>query len=180
MNINLGCGPHPIAGWLNIDIERHGSGINIIWDLSKGLPIGVYETGERSEFIYSEHFLEHITKEQAEKLLCDCFKVLKPGGVIRISMPDLHHLMEMYREGNINWTPECWKPKTPCQMVNEGMRLWGHQYLWDKYEITETLKKIGFINIIRVKHHESEHYQLRCLEVRPDCGDLIIEATRPA
>lgn len=180
MKLNLGCGPHSLAGWLNIDIEFPIDPIStyLKHDLSKGLPFN-HHTDERIQFIYSEHFLEHLTKEQAEKLLRDCFRVLLPGGVIRISMPDLMHLMEMYRAGNINWTPECWKPKTPCQMVNEGMRLWGHQYLWDLYEITDTLKKIGFTNISRQKHHVSAYRELCRLEVRPDCGDLIVEATRP-
>jgi predicted SAM-dependent methyltransferase len=61
-------------------------------------------------------------------------------------------------------------------MVNEGMRLWGHVFLYDEPELFSLLRECGFSDIRRVKWGESDHPELRGLESRPDFADLIVEA----
>jgi predicted SAM-dependent methyltransferase len=69
-----------------------------------------------------------------------------------------------------------WFPATLCRMVNEGMRCWGHVFLYDEAELVALLSECGFRDIRRVKWGESDHSELRGLESRPDFGDLIVEA----
>jgi predicted SAM-dependent methyltransferase len=69
-----------------------------------------------------------------------------------------------------------WHPATPCQMVNEAMRWWGHTFLYDEAELTALLRECGFSDVRRVKWGESEFDELRGLESRPDFDDLILEA----
>jgi predicted SAM-dependent methyltransferase len=61
-------------------------------------------------------------------------------------------------------------------MVNEGMRSWGHVFVYDEPELVALLKECGYSDIRRVKWGESDHPELRGLESRPDFEDLILEA----
>jgi predicted SAM-dependent methyltransferase len=77
--VQLGCGNNRFPGWTNVDLEP---GADIIMDLSKGnLP---FASGE-IDFIYSEHFIEHITREQGIALFVECARTLKAGGTMRLS-----------------------------------------------------------------------------------------------
>jgi predicted SAM-dependent methyltransferase len=107
--------------------------------------------------------------------------MLKPGGVLRISTPDLATLITDYKSARIDRYAGTWEPPSPCIMVNEGMRLWGHQFLYDEAEMIASLKVSGFgsNDIYRVSHRKSDYSVLRDLEVRPYRCDLILEATKP-
>lgn len=168
--VHLGSGPRQIPGWANLDIAGTG---NLIWDLRKPLPLG----RNTIRFVYTEHFIEHITREDAKKLLIHCRSAMAPDAVIRVSTPDLRELALRYVNGDLINVPHGgWYPKTLCQMVNEGMRMWGHTYVYDEEELCNLLTEAGFIDIKKVSWGESEHPELRGLETRPDFQDLIFEA----
>ena len=183
MKLNLGCGPHVMPGWVNIDLGNHKGLEFESWDLREGLPSPIKENSV--DFIYMEHFIEHITMKEAETLLSQCRKVMEPWGVIRISTPDLYTLVDNYlawssygKEAVDDDIPEVWKPATACLMMNEGMRSWGHQFIYDLEELTHLLERCGFDTVKTVPWRGSEHPELRELEVRPYHRDLIVEASR--
>lgn len=177
LKLNLGCGPHLMEGWVNVDLEHQAKAgcVFVQHDLSKGLPLSFHP--DSVDFIFSEHFIEHITREQAVKLLSDCHRVLKPKGVMRVSTPDLWYLCKSYIENNLKAYGEGWGFQTTCQMVNQGMREWGHTFLYDGYELTKVFKEAGFNfdSFERLKPGVSKHEQLSVLEVRPYHHDLILE-----
>jgi predicted SAM-dependent methyltransferase len=97
---------------------------------------------------------------------------------VRVSTPDLKKLVDDYQAGQVvRMEHGGWFPATPCQMVNEAMRYWGHVFLYDEAELFDLLRECGFSNIKRVHWGESVHPDLRRLESRPDFADLILEAT---
>jgi len=55
---------------------------------------------ESVDYLYSSHLLEHLSKEDANKLLKEAYRVLKKGGVIRICVPDLEYAISLYQEGD--------------------------------------------------------------------------------
>lgn len=168
--LHLGSGARQLDGWANLDINGRG---NLVWDLRKPLPL----RPGRVQFVYTEHFIEHIPRKDAVRLFTHARKVMASGGVVRVSTPDLVKLVEDYREGRlVRMDHGSWYPATPCQMVNEGMRLWGHVFVYDEAELTAVLHESGFTKIRRVKWGESRHSELRGLESRPDFDDLILEA----
>lgn len=170
---HLGSGDHLLEGWANLDIG--GPEGVVLFDLTRPLP---FDTGSL-EFVFSEHFIEHVPLERAEAVLAECRRVLRPGGVLRVSTPDLRRLVDEYVAGRSDgWADMGWLPDSPCDLLNEGMRLWGHLYLFDEDKLTSTLRSIGFQTVLRVDRHLSEHPELRGLESRPDHGDLILEARR--
>jgi predicted SAM-dependent methyltransferase len=173
--LHLGCGGNVLEGWANIDYESSGKVIG--WDLTERLPV---RSGS-VELIFCEHFIEHITLGQAEALLADCFRVLRPGGILRLSTPSLQKLIDEYLSGRTTeWSDVGWRPATPCRMVNEGLRSWGHQFVYDASELRSILEAGGFRNVTLAAWHESATPALRNLERRPYHGEIIYEATRLA
>lgn len=167
--LHLGCGDRILPGWANIDIDGRGT---LVWDLLDPLPIPPSSIA----FVYSEHFIEHISRDDALRLLRHVRRIIRPGGVVRVSTPDLRHLAEDYLAGRLTKDLLGWSPPTLCRMVNEGMRLWGHIFLYDEPEIVDLFHEAGFRTVRRVEDGASERAELRGLESRPIGGNLIVEA----
>lgn len=169
--LHLGSGNRLLPGWANLDIGGSGT---LLWNLRKPLPI----RERRIRLVYSEHFIEHIPRTDAVTLLSHARRTMVEGARLRISTPDLRKLANDFLAGNVvRMDHGSWYPETPCQMINEGMRLWGHIYLYDEAELTAVLTECGFSDIRRVEWRQSDLPELRDLESRPDFGDLILEAT---
>lgn len=171
--LHLACGTNVLSQWANIDILNDPAIIR--WNITNGLPA---RSGS-IEYIFSEHFIEHVTHKQASTLLAECCRVLKTGGLLRISTPNLRVLIDQYMLGQTTeWADVHWHPRTPCQMLNEGFRLWGHQFVYDLEELEHLLLQAGFGTITRVLWRESTTPALRNLECRPFHGEIILEATK--
>lgn len=172
--LHLGCGDNLLPGWTNVDL--FGMPGVVAWNLTRRLPVADASV----DVIFTEHFIEHISHEAALRFLSDCFRVLKPGGTLRVSTPDLQKLVVEYSAERLNeWQDVGWSPTTPCRLLNEGMRSWGHLFIFDEDELRADLAANGFEEISREGRHSSAHVELRGLERRPDHGDLILEARRP-
>jgi len=119
--LNLGCGTKMDWGWNNLDfslyvrLARHKAlarilkkirllsepryhilqGIDpemICWDLSKGIPF----ESNTFDVVYNSHLLEHIKRALVPSFLKECHRVLKPNGVVRIVVPDLAVVGNLY------------------------------------------------------------------------------------
>ena len=73
--IHIGCDPTHINGWINFDIQPFES-VDVVGDATRGLPI------RQARFIFAEHFLEHLTFDEALCFLRDCRSVLGSNGVL--------------------------------------------------------------------------------------------------
>lgn len=87
MNLNLGCGTDIRPGFVNVDF-RQLPGVDKVADLSK-LP-WPWADGEVDHVMMLD-FLEHFPYRQTERILEDCWRMLKVGGKIEIQVPDLEH-----------------------------------------------------------------------------------------
>lgn len=171
--LHLGCGPHVLPGWANLDLA--GSQGSIRWHLGWRLPAAEGSV----DAIFSEHFIEHVHKTHAAKLLRECFRVLRTGGVIRLSTPSLEKLVSEYQSGRLGeWADLEWLPASASDLLNEGMRSWGHQYLYDEPELRRQLIDAGFSGVRRVEWRQSGVEGMSNLERRPFHDDLILEATK--
>ena len=91
--LNLGCGNHYHPDWLNIDLVSTGPGV-MAHDLSKGIPL----PAASCDVVYHSHVLEHIPPAQAPGFMRECARVLKPGGILRVAVPDLETICRLYLE----------------------------------------------------------------------------------
>lgn len=89
--LNLGCGSRYHPDWINIDIAPEGAGI-IQHDLSRGIPL----PDASCDVVYHTAVLEHIRRADALAFLRECNRVLKPGGIIRVGVPDLEKICQIY------------------------------------------------------------------------------------
>ena len=91
--INLACGGVYVNGkhWINLDYASSSRAVQQA-NLLGQLPL----SDESAELVYSSHFLEHIPRSQVSALLSECWRVLHPGGVLRLVGPDLENLCHTY------------------------------------------------------------------------------------
>lgn len=172
--LNVGCGTDYKKGWINIDnnsddnIEK----LDLNWDLRNPLPF----PDNSADFIFNEHFFEHLTVSEGQTAMRDLKRVLKPGGVMRIAMPDLEVVVNNYLHVPLDKDPVIKEfnidAKTRAEWMNMSFRWWGHQWLYDWEELQRRLKEAGFTKMKRCKLRESKHKELRNLEIRD--GSLLI------
>ena len=93
MNVNLACGGAfvPNADWLNLDYASNSSAVQRA-NLLGLLPLA----DATADLVYSSHFLEHIPREQVAPFLQECWRILKPGCVLRLVVHDLENLCRTY------------------------------------------------------------------------------------
>lgn len=100
--LNLGCGTRYHPAWTNVDSTPTGTTV-VAADVINGIPFP-----DRSfDVVYHSHLLEHLPKPAAREFLKECYRVLRPEGILRIAVPDLetivHHYLlalEQAREGS--------------------------------------------------------------------------------
>ncbi|MEI8348691.1 MAG: methyltransferase domain-containing protein [Candidatus Omnitrophota bacterium] len=90
--LNLGgngnCHPHKgYENYIAVDIQPSTMGWHIEHDLRKPIPL----PNDCVDRILSEDFLEHVTAEEMKKIICESFRLLKAGGVMRIGVPDYNN-----------------------------------------------------------------------------------------
>ena len=91
--LNIGCGSQFDPRWTNLDLVSTDDRV-IQADITAGLPFD----SEAFDFVYHSHVLEHLTPDQAVQLVQECWRVLRPGGVLRIVVPDLETICRLYLE----------------------------------------------------------------------------------
>jgi predicted SAM-dependent methyltransferase len=174
LKLNVGCGKVKFQNWINIDIDPSA---DLVIDVSKTLPFNENSV----EFLYNEHFIEHLKYEDGKKSIIEFYRILKKGGVIRIATPDLDYITKKYFEDwkNQDWLswPEYQFIKTKGQMINISLRWWGHKYIYNEEDLTNLLKNAGFMDIIREKKDVSNYQELTNLETRKD-SILVLEAKK--
>ena len=89
--VNIGCGSIFHPSWTNIDVNPFDPSVRR-WNVRRGLP---FRDGE-ADACYASHVLEHLTSAVAGQLLAECHRVLRPGGIIRLVVPDLEIIARHY------------------------------------------------------------------------------------
>jgi predicted SAM-dependent methyltransferase len=175
--LHLGCGDHHLEGWWNVDLERRG---DLQADLSRSIPV---RSGS-VDYVHSEDFLEHVDLPRGRNLLSECFRVLRPGGVLRLLTPDLRAIVQsVYLQREKRHLAFCrlqLQAEGPCEALNMHLRMEGnaHRFVWD-YELLErALAETGF-SVRRVSFNRSRHASLRYLDLRDFGLNLLVEATKP-
>lgn len=151
--IQFGAGTLPLPSpWVNYDRDC---------DITQPLPMATAST----DIVFSEMCIEHVTHQQAWSFLCECHRILKPGGLIRIVIPDFSL---------------SWRLKDPDWLrVNQGVTNndgtlrdqmksilfgHGHQGLWNAQLLRDVMEAIGFSGVRIHCAGESDRPELRGLE----------------
>ncbi len=171
LKLNIGCGDQLLDDFVNIDIAKPAEKRV---DVRRGLP---YRDGS-VDYIFSEHFLEHLSREEAIRFFEECYRTLKPGGVLRVATPDLDDLVRRYSEADWNqmeWIHRfgySWIPNR-CVMFNVTFREWQHLYIFNYEDLKMVGHLAGFLIAKRCEVGESRFAELSGLENRKD--SVVVE-----
>jgi predicted SAM-dependent methyltransferase len=164
--LHVGAGDVRLEGWLNSDIAAG----TIYLDIRKPLP---FKDSAFSD-VFGEHVIEHIPEDVGVLALREFHRVIKPGGVLRLTTPDLRKLLALYEDNHPDIAlAEYIKffdgitgrtHARGCQVLNDFMRLWGHRFIYDEEDITSKLGDVGFVSVQIAAPGESTHEGLRAIE----------------
>lgn len=167
--LQIGCQNQLIDGWLNVDLLPKNLDV-IFMDATKPFPF----PDKSFDCIFSEHMIEHITLDEGKFMINECYRVLKPGGRLRITTPDLNFLIQLYlhpeQELHIRYVKfsERYFSKKPAVIdtvvINNFFRDWGHQFIHDKKSLSWIFQNAGFKKVSFPCVYESEDDRLRNLE----------------
>lgn len=195
LKLHIGCGPGRLPGWVNIDVDPAPLAVNVLWGLP--LPDGC------ATRVFVSHLLEHLYfPRDVQFFLADLRRVLAPGGVVRIVVPDAEQCIAAYasddrsffagRRETWSWWPEnTTRLQDFLAYVGAGPEpahhFEAHKYGYDFETLCRVLGEAGFDGVRRSSHMGSEIEDLRVDDVSEVAsaryGDrhysLFVEASVP-
>lgn len=147
VKLHLGCYHRKIHGYVNVDI-RPECNPDLVEDCFS-LP----SFKENSvDILYTAHMLEHCKREECLQILARWNEILKPGGILRISVPDFEALCLYYIQ-----TRDL-KSITNLMFGSQKHPYDFHYIGFDEKYLTSLLKELDFWNIRRYDWRETEHF----------------------
>ena len=179
LGLNCGSGLDPRADWLNVDIEsrvdargrrsRPGRIVELTGGgIREGEPMAYLEHDALEPFpfadgtfdwIYSEHFIEHVKPLEGIRWLREMRRLLAEGGTLRVTTPDLARYAEGYCDPqetffdahrrrlearNREFGGPDRLPKRRAWMLNQIFQLWDHAWIYDLEELQHAARRAGF------------------------------------
>jgi SAM-dependent methyltransferase len=197
MKLHLGAFDAIHPGWLNTDITPHIAIARVpgLWRVLEAAGLldqrraglhrsGVFRqlrrldvkrrfpfVGGAVDAIHISHMLSNLERENAERCLAECFRVLKPGGVLRIGTVDLDAAVAGYRPAaaddfmNLIFDLDC--------STRAKNRHWWH---YNERSLGDRLRKAGFQQVYRCQYRQGRCPDVETIDNRP--GSLFLEAIR--
>tara|TARA_B100001027_G_C16225639_1_gene312009 strand:+ start:343 stop:990 length:648 start_codon:yes stop_codon:yes gene_type:complete len=136
LKIHLGPGNVNLQGWINID----GLRMPHIHNIDKDFDLKEFNDNSISE-IYLSHVLEHFSFQDSKSFLQKLKSKLKSNGTLRISVPDIDKILNAYNSTNNL------KLLKNAIMGGQNTDLDFHKSIYNKIELENLLKEVGFKNI---------------------------------
>ena len=177
IKLHWGCGGTQYDGWLNVD-GWPTDATDYVHDLRLPLP---FAEGSVS-LIFSEHVLEHFTREDGQAILEDFFLIMAPGAWLRILVPDLRRFATAYVQGDHDWLVASSLPYEPhSAALNSLFYRHAHRCMYDSDLLGMALSDAGFANV-----HETEPHCSSVPELNRDATEphrmtisLAMDAQKP-
>jgi len=167
--LHVGCGTEILEGWYNLDLQDL-PGVDMVVDVTQEFPF------RDVEYIFSEHFIEHLGFEAAVRFLQDCLRALRPGGVLRLTTPNLDWVWSTHYSVNDDGEEK----RRQTYMLNRAFYAWGHRFLFSPQLLESLLRAVGFEETSRRAYGKSPHDALRGIERHqqyggsPELPDLLV------
>jgi predicted SAM-dependent methyltransferase len=226
--VNLGCGLQTPGGWVNVDgsynarlakhpfLRRalawlnflHTDTLNIPWsssifihDIRKPLP---FSNGSVAA-IYASHVLEHLYRDEAQRLVKESLRVLARGGVLRVVVPDLEAIIQEYmgerpfgtltgeferlcRADRLNQRllmryPTPSYPHLLHRIYNSWNDLHSHKWMYDAESLVTLFEAGGFVEVRRREYLDSEIEDIGALEEESrvlNGAGVCVEGVKPS
>jgi len=179
LKLHLGCGEILLKGFVNLDV-RPLAGVDLVNDARE---LYVYRDG-CADLVYASHLLEHFWPSEARAAVKEWHRVLRPGGVLRVAVPDFEVIASRYAAtGDVY----------DLRGLLYGSREYpdypedAHHSCWDYVLLVKLLRTVGFVDLRRYDWRQTEHAAtLDCSSAHLPRGDfehgqlmsLNVEATK--
>lgn len=226
--LHIGCGQNTPEGWVNLDASWNAwmakyplmrrflkilqlipaDVADIPWnknvvihDVQKPLPFAP----DYFKAVYASHLLEHLYLEKAKALLRECFRVLEPGGVLRVVVPDLRTIILEYISGKPfgKISPEL-EPLGPADRLNRRLLLrnpeppsgnviykvytvlkdfHSHKWNYDADSLCDYFKLAGFVQVEELQFRQSRIKEIEEIEDPGrvlDGAGIVVEGIKPS
>lgn len=183
LQLNIATGGKGLPGWVNTEIRRHAD-TTLCLDVRKNLPLASDSVAR----ILAEHVVEHVDFQyDLPSMLSDWHRVLKPGGVLRIVVPDLQSHIEAYvskdpsRWKALGWdlANMPWDVHTPMHILNHTFHQGGeHLFGYDFETLKWALDKAGFASVRRSAFGQSVDPLLAIDQANHAPYSLYVDAVR--
>lgn len=213
VRINIGCGQSPTPGWKNLDNSPsirlaklpllvrllramgliEGAQLSFISccrenliefaDVTKPLPLptGVVDV------IYSSHMFHHLDPHEASGFLKEARRVLRPGGIIRLAVPDAQALVQLYTETHDadSFVQAFLMPEPrPTTFFGRARYLFaghrGRRWMYDGDSLSRLLREHGFTSCTVLLPGETQIVEHQGLDLRERAAESIyVEAINP-
>ncbi len=196
-NLHLGCFNQPIPGWINTDITPHlfvarlPGAARLIRKLGKMTEeryqqhlLGVFDDikyvnlGRRFPFddnsfenVFSAHVLEHLHPPQAINCVKEVYRVIKSGGVFRVSVPDLDLAIRDYDPKNPDKLLQIMYTEYQSKDKNR------HHWMYNEHNLGQLLRDAGFHEVERCEYRQGRCVDVEQIDNRPDVS-LFMEALK--
>ncbi len=146
IKLHLGCGDKKLNGYINIDI-REDVNPDLVDDIGSLKNINK----DSVDVIYASHVLEHFGRHEYINVLSRWYDVLKPNGVLRISVPDFESISEYYNQTKD--LPKVIGMLYGGQTYKENY----HYHTWDYLTLESDLLKLNFKSVNRYNWRDTDH-----------------------
>lgn len=169
LKLHIGSGPYVLDDWINLDVFPAQFSTNVLW----GLPF----TDGQCRYVFLSHLLEHLFyPTDAASLLDDIHRILAPGGVVRIVVPDIAKCIEAYQNNDTGFFQsriEHWGAGDGKATRLEHFLSYAgagpdpawlfeaHKFGYDLETLTRALERAGFKTISASRFMQSAHPELR-------------------
>jgi predicted SAM-dependent methyltransferase len=209
--VNLGCGPVQPPGWVNVDgshrarlaghlpaLDRFLTRLKVLSPTEFGPQVTVHNLFRPLPFasdsvacVYAGEVWEHFEYPDAARLTAECLRVLAPGGVLRVCVPDGPTFWRRYLE---LYEAQMARPKADrtAQPLHDHVAMFfreictrkrlfgsmGHTHKWqfDEVQLVALFEAAGFRDVARMPYHRSRIPDVAAVE-RSDF--LILEGRKP-
>jgi|SRR6516225_2690615 predicted SAM-dependent methyltransferase len=181
LSLNLGSGGKGQSGWINIELIKHRD-TTLCLDIRRPLPFADNSVIR----ILAEHVVEHIDfRHDLPIALSDWHRVLRPGGIVRIVVPDARRFLEAYVSGDSTlWRSLGWYPLpddiySPMHAINHIFHQSGeHLFAYDFETLAIALNRVGFKKIEEMSFRKSHDQELAIDQANHAPHSLYVEAIK--
>jgi len=152
IKVHLGCWHRHIPGFVHVDLCDMPH-----IDYQAGIDRLPFLADDSAQLIYCSHAFEYFDREEAREVLAEWRRVLTPGGVLRLAVPDMEALIAVYRQ-----TGELGRILGPLYGrmqidTSSGIRKLYHKTVYDEASLGALLRQCGFSEPRRWDWRTTEH-----------------------
>ena len=148
--LHLGCGPISAPGYTNVDVKPFSH----VHYVRNAFPLEIFKS-EKFDLVYASHVLEHFSIPEVPRVLNEWHRVLKPGGILRLGVPDFVTLIEIYK--NAKDIKEIQGPLMGGQTDQYNF----HKSVYDEKYLREILLAAGFREVQTWDPSVADHHEFK-------------------